>query len=307
MKYDIIFTTLFYHNPFMVVPWVEYHKKIGVDHFLLYYDGLLGDLSKKYPDVYEKILEYCDEDIVTLIEWDIHDSNSWRNNLNDELNVVDIENRLWERHRYHQFHDTLLKYGHHTKWVGNFDLDEFFIMEKYCSIKEFLSEYEKEEVSHLRMKNNWALLDGMSSLDYKKFNIEDFLKCDTYVQKSIDQNGEIFSFSTSEGKYIYNPRKVIELSNHHVEKYEGEIIYLDESEASYLHYKREWDENDDSNLRRDYMIKWPTGHKNVWGHHISDSNYDIDEYIFGKWALLNIDGDIIINNRIRDLIRGSIK
>ncbi len=119
--------------------------------------------------------------------------------------------------------------------------------------------------------------------------------------------GEIFSFSTSEGKYIYNPRKVIELSNHHVEKYEGEIIYLDESEASYLHYKREWDENDDSNLRRDYMIKWPTGHKNVWGHHISDSNYDIDEYIFGKWALLNVGGDIIINNRIRDLIRGSIK
>ena len=31
--------------------------------------------------------------------------------------------------------------------------------------------------------------------------------------------------------------------------YEGEIIYLDESDASYLHYKREWNENSISNLR----------------------------------------------------------
>ena len=52
------------------------------------------------------------------------------------------------------------------------------------------------------------------------------------------------------------------------------------------------------------MIKWPTGKKNIWGHHISDSDpdYDTDEYVFGKWALDNIDGDRIINNRIRELI-----
>ena len=23
----------------MAVPWIEYHKKIGVDHFFMYYDG----------------------------------------------------------------------------------------------------------------------------------------------------------------------------------------------------------------------------------------------------------------------------
>ena len=46
------------------------------------------------------------------------------------------------------------------------------------------------------------------------------------------------------------------------------------------------------------MIKWPTGRKNVWGHHISDPDpdYDTDEYVIGKWALDNIDGDRIINN-----------
>ena len=75
------------------------------------------------------------------------------------------------------------------------------------------------------------------------------------------------------------------MSNHHVEKYEGEIIYLDESDASYLHYKREWTENSASNLRKNYMIKWPTGKKNIWGHHISDSDlaikYDLNpEVVF---------------------------
>jgi len=303
-KYNIIFTTLFYHNPFMVVPWIEYHKKIGVDHFLLYYDGLLRDLDKKYPDVYEEILDFCDDDIVTLIEWDIHDANSWRHRLN--ITGVDTD-KTEAYHRYHQFHDTLWKYGDLTKWVGNFDLDEFFIIEKHDNIREFLSEYESEEVSHFRMKNNWAVLDGLDLVEYRKFNIKHILKYDTYVQKSIDQNGKLFSFSTSEGKYIYNPRKVTELSNHHVEKYEGEIIYLDESDASYLHYKREWNENSASNLRKNYMIKWPTGRKNVWGHHNidPDPDYDTDEYVIGKWALDNIDGDRIINNRIKELIKGN--
>ena len=168
-----------------------------------------------------------------------------------------------------------------------------------------------DKVSHIRVINNWAELDGMTMKEYKKFDLNDLLKYDTFVLKSKDKNGEIFLYSTSEGKYIYNPRNVIELRNHHVEVYPDykEVVHLDYRDASYLHYKREWTENSESNLRKDYMRKWPTGHKNVWGHHISDSdpNYDIDEYIFGKWALSNIEGEKIFNNRIKDLIRGSIK
>lgn len=311
-KYNLVFTTMFYHNPFMVVPWVEYHKNLGVDHFYLYYDGLLSDLEKKSPNTYTKILEYCEQDITTLIEWDIHDGNSWRHELNvPNVDMGDENVRLWEKHRMHQFHDTLWKYGHLTNWVGNFDLDEFFITEKHNNITDFLSEYDVDKVSHIRVINNWAELDGMSIEEYKKFDLNDLLKYDTFVLKSKDKNGEIFLYSTSEGKYIYNPRNVIELRNHHVEVYPDykEVVHLDYRDASYLHYKREWTENSESNLRKDYMRRWPTGHKNVWGHHISDSdpNYDIDEYIFGKWALSNIEGEKIFNNRIKDLIRGSIK
>jgi len=296
----------------MVEPWVEYHKNLGVDHFYLYYDGLLSDLEKKAPDTYNKILEYCEQDITTLIEWDIHDGNSWRHELNiPNVDMGDENVRLWEKHRMHQFHDTLWKYGHLTNWVGNFDLDEFFITEKHNNITDFLSQYNVDKVSHIRVINNWAELDGMTMKEYKKFDLNDLLKYDTFVLKSKDKNGEIFLYSTSEGKYIYNPRNVIELRNHHVEVYPDykEVVHLDYRDASYLHYKREWTENSESNLRKDYMRKWPTGHKNVWGHHISDSdpNYDIDEYIFGKWALSNIEGEKIFNNRIKDLIRGSIK
>jgi len=313
-KYNLIFTTMFYHNPFMVVPWVEYHKNLGVDHFYLYYDGLLSDLEKKSPNTYTKILEYCEQDITTLIEWDIHDGNSWRHELNvPNVDMGDENVRLWEKHRMHQFHDTLWKYGHLTNWVGNFDLDEFFITEKHNNITDFLSEYDVDKVSHIRVINNWAELDGMSIEDYKKFKLNDLLKYNTKVLQSKDKNGEIFLYSTSEGKYIYNPRNVTELRNHHVEVYDEskEVIYLDHDDASYLHYKVEWNENDKSELRKNYMIKWPTGHKNVWGHHVNnvdkEIDYDIDEYIFSNWVLSNIGSKMIFNNRIKDLIKGNIE
>ena len=61
------------------------------------------------------------------------------------------------------------KYGHYSKWVGNFDLDEFFIIEKHDNIREFLLEYDNDEISHIRMKNNWALLDGLDLVEYKTY------------------------------------------------------------------------------------------------------------------------------------------
>jgi hypothetical protein len=308
--YNLTFTTMFYHNSFMVEPWIEYHKNLGVDHFILYYDGLLSDLERKDAVTYNKILEYCEQDLTTLIEWDIHDGNGWRPNghMNKWLDGNKV--RLWEKHRMHQFHDTLWKFGHLTRWVGNFDLDEFVITEKHGNITDFLSQYNVDEISHIRLINNWAELDGMSMEDYKKFNLDDLLKYDTLVLESKDRDGEIFLYSTSEGKYIYNPRNVIQLRNHHVEIYDEtkEVIYLDYKDGSYLHYKAEWNESGESNLRKNYMSSWPTGHKNVWGHHLDEEpNYEVDEFIFSNWVLPKIGKKTILNNRIKDLIKGSRK
>ena len=56
------------------------------------------------------------------------------------------------------------------------------------------------------------------------------------------------------------------------------------------------------------MSKWPIDHPNVWAHHLVEKpNYEVDEFIFSNWVLPKIGKKTILNNRIKDLIRGSRK
>jgi len=93
-----------------ILEWIEYHRLIGVDHFLIFDNGSSDGLA-------ELLSWYCAQGIVTLIGWP---------NLTS-LSEGDLQRGWFEQDFACQYAIRLLT--GHSRWVGILDVDEFVALE----------------------------------------------------------------------------------------------------------------------------------------------------------------------------------
>ncbi|CAF2891502.1 unnamed protein product [Rotaria sp. Silwood2] len=86
-----------------IIDWIEYHRMIGIEHFYLH-----DNLSEDHIDIFLKY--YLDQDIVTIIKWPFRP----------------IQNQHWNMIQSASMNHALKNFGPFNKWMGYFDVDEYF-------------------------------------------------------------------------------------------------------------------------------------------------------------------------------------
>lgn len=113
-KYETCIITMFQNEADYLKEWIDYHRKIGFDHFILF--------NNYSTDDYKEVLQpYVDDKIIDLYDWTEPDfpkcqirANQWGLNF--------LKNK--------------------AKWVALIDVDEFIVPKNTKNIKRFLKEYE---------------------------------------------------------------------------------------------------------------------------------------------------------------------
>lgn len=123
--------------------WIDYHKKIGFDDIFIY-------------------------------------QNDWRwTGDSENVHKIVLDRKNIQTTAYNLFYKT---YGIYYDWVAFFDIDEFLVLKKHSSIKEFVSEYTEYDSIGI----NWVLFgdNGHDSVGNEKSVIKRFTK----RQNSVNQH-----------------------------------------------------------------------------------------------------------------------
>ena len=106
-KYKLSVCAIFQNESEYLKEWIDYHRKVGVDHFYLY--------NNNSTDDYKKVLEpYIKKRIVELYEWpSVQEENDWSNfSFNIQPKV---------------YNDALKRSKSKSKWLAIIDTDEFIV------------------------------------------------------------------------------------------------------------------------------------------------------------------------------------
>lgn len=189
IKYNsnlLCLTTLFKDDYDLFPNYYKYYKKQGVQHFFMYYNGLLND----------KIKEIFNYDDVTLIEWDFRYWN-------------DTEKYKYKHHaQTGQIHHALYKYGKDNyKYMIFNDLDEYLFIPNIKLIDYIKS---KSNVTVFGFKNIWA-----ETYDGNK-EIQESLYVDNEIYNYPERSKNIYMTSAIEtldihktGKMLIEKQKII--------------------------------------------------------------------------------------------------
>lgn len=111
--------------------WIEYHLKLGYDRVFVYQN-----------------------------DWKMHDSKYEKS-----------ENVVWltingKQQQFNAYNNFLQIYSNQFDWVSYFDVDEFLVLRKHTSIKEFLEPFRK----CCAVSINWKIFGSNGHLDVKDNN-----------------------------------------------------------------------------------------------------------------------------------------
>ena len=121
-----------------LLEWITYNKQIGFDHFYLYDNSgsFVNDPSNMDDRNSLKAIANMFPDDVTYINWPARVCN---NNPNNVDSVGDRSSQ------YAAEASCRLRFGPHVEWIGQFDVDEYFVpMGKYTSVIPLLDQLDHE-------------------------------------------------------------------------------------------------------------------------------------------------------------------
>ena len=102
-KHGIAIYTMIRDRRNEIIDWIEYHRMLGVEHFYLY-----DNLSEDHIDTYLEY--YLRQGIVTVIKWPFEP----------------VQNQHWNTIQCASMNHALKNFGPFNKWMGYFDVDEYF-------------------------------------------------------------------------------------------------------------------------------------------------------------------------------------
>lgn len=120
-KYDLSIAAIFQNEGRFMKEWIDYHMRVGVEHFWLY--------NNNSEDDYLSILEpYIKNGTVELFEWpSVQQKNDW------DHHCFDVQIRA--------YNDALDRARKKSKWLALIDLDEYIVPVCEESIPEVLEKH----------------------------------------------------------------------------------------------------------------------------------------------------------------------
>jgi hypothetical protein len=194
-NYNIVQSTLFKHDYYLLNKFVEYHIKHGVEHFYLYYNediSKLNSYSFKYKD------------ICTFIEW------------NYEYYYPNFPDHSAQPA---QLNHILLKYGKLTNYILYTDLDEYIYIESNKLLKNIITLPEYREASVIIFHNNWCYFNdddnnNKNQIEFpKKFMRNSYIHPYPIRSKMLlkpDDIKEITSIHGIQSECIINEPKIVD-------------------------------------------------------------------------------------------------
>jgi hypothetical protein len=120
-QYDLAIGAIFQNEARFIKEWIEYHQKVGVEHFILY--------NNNSNDNYIEILEpYINSGTVELIDWNSRkETNDW-SHFSFEVQPG-------------AYTDAVNRSKHVSRWLALIDIDEFIVPVIEDNIVDVLDKY----------------------------------------------------------------------------------------------------------------------------------------------------------------------
>ena len=152
MNHTLSIVAIFRNEHRFIVQWIEYHLKVGVDHFYLYDNG--GD----HWELLEPFKEF-----ITYTLWTDDIANAYQTRH---------QNRTRQKGAYTHCVD---HFKDDSEWIQLLDLDEFLVPISSINVKECINEGEDNNVGVLRIPRynfgnagNWKKPINANVIDYKR-------------------------------------------------------------------------------------------------------------------------------------------
>ncbi len=134
-KDEIIFSTIVKDEDSYLIPWIEFHLKIGITRFIIYDNSNRNTLSTV-------LLDYIQRNIVLLINWNY----PYRTKLSGISGQTTQQN-----HSIYAFRD--------SKYIGLFDIDEYVNIKGIKNIHSFFEELIQREKIEIDNIGSFRLLN----------------------------------------------------------------------------------------------------------------------------------------------------
>jgi len=223
-QYNLVFTTLFKDDNYLLPLWIEYYSLIGVDHFIVYYNKKINKSLTDLLDIYLRT------DKLTLIEWDFVHKLPEIQKLSPDIKLVEESLKVNYHHSQPMsMAHCLHKFGELTNWIGYFDLDEYLILKEFTNIRNLLKNYDSEKTVGIKFECRWADLKGCDISKEYHHKTAIFNKYNTF--RKYETEGDFYRT-----KCIVNPKNVTVCGVHRVKKYNKNKYkeYLLDNKTSYF-------------------------------------------------------------------------
>ena len=214
----IIVSTLVKREDNYLPQWIDYHKQLGVEHFVIYdnvssnvtqFDELTHDdirINSTHTDLKNTLKTYIEDGLVTVINW------PYPYCLKDSGGRAQT---LQQNHSLYAFRT--------AKYIGYFDVDEYMNPQGHTSISAVLDETVRvnmEEIGSFSVRNRWFY--NPFELDTTGHNFLYIDHCDTVTKEGHEKSFVI-------------PERIISYNIHH-SILGKERVWVDPNVMRFNHY-----------------------------------------------------------------------
>jgi len=223
---QIVFSTLFKDDFYLLNMWIDYNYNLGIDFFILYY-------NKEFDT---RVLELMNtpkyKDKVLLIEWNYVHKLPEILGKDSRVNILDKSLQKNHHHAQPMSMCHCLNYiGSKSKWLGFFDLDEYIIMHNETNIKDVLNKYSTNDIAAIKFQCRWAKLQNWSPNENPNNGVNILTKYNSF--RKIETEGTFFRT-----KVILKPNLVERCNVHRLKRHAPNTkeILLNTDSYYFLHY-----------------------------------------------------------------------
>ena len=134
IKYKFTLSTMVKNEDEYIIPWIEFHKSIGFEHFYIYdnceaYDSISWTSSATESNLLESLSKYINQGIVTIINWPVP------KRVNGKL----FGQSSQQTHSLYAFNG--------SNYIGYIDIDEYINLKKHTTIGALFDELKSQQIA----------------------------------------------------------------------------------------------------------------------------------------------------------------
>ena len=162
----VVLNTIFWNNWSWVSTWIDYYLELGVDHFLLYFTGVID------KTIYSKLEKYINNGVLTLFEWNFPIGHG---------NEGDNNNPYPAYAQYLQMtHSLFLTKNKFDKYLC-LDPDEYLVLKD--GLSNFLEKYSKYDF--VLLQGLWTEALKWTQTDFRELEEGDSDCYTPYTEKGL--------------------------------------------------------------------------------------------------------------------------